>query len=171
MAQANIKQNSIEDNLVWHYTTKEHAISIAKMGLLKVTKPPGCPDKAELWFSKQQFWEPTASKMVNKDGIWAATLGGEFAMNIQVAYSGIYRFGIKYPNSNLMSWSKYKKAGNKTEFEIFLLETTGIEVGSNPKNWLVSLNNISISEVSKIECFNGKTYEFISLKNLQSLRI
>ncbi len=157
--------------LVWHYTTQEHAVSIVNDGLLKPRKDPSDITKAVLWFSKQQFWEPTASKMVSSDGLWAADFGVAFAMNIQYPKAGIIRFGIKYPNDILLSWEKYKKETDKSRLQLSILENTAAEVCAKPSDWLVTCNDIPLSIIGRIEKFNGTSYEDISADELKMIGV
>lgn len=126
----------------WHYTIALHVESIVADGLLHVTGLAIDPEeRPALWFSKNQYWEPTACKGGARTMRETARVGG-----------GLVRFGVDA--SSLVTWEEHKRSGGITPKTAAALEATGYAEGSHPRNWLVSYDPIDIGS-TRIEILNG----------------
>lgn len=147
----------METNIIWHYTTEAHAMDILRDRVIKVSQYDRRSGiKPAVWFSRQQYWEPTACKMF--DAVTNDWLGGQKGMKIQHQYAGIYRFGIRFDPRMLCSWAKYVRSSKMPYEEIRYMEECGRERGGDPSDWFASLTNVRSNYWVAVEKFNGKQY-------------
>lgn len=130
-------------NIIWHYTLPLHLEKILKDQILKVSeaeKKFGI--RPAIWFSKNQIWEPTASKMLSS-GKW-------MSMEEQSKKFGLVRIGIEF-NKNLISWGRYRYDA-KINLSLYkTMQELGIEKGAKPTDWYCSFKNIASSEWVEIQ--------------------
>ena len=146
----------MEEKMVWHYTTRQQGENIIKDGVIKVSKDDKKAGwKPAVWFSTQQFWEPTACKVINVDGSW---LSGDEGMKSQHEIVGIYRFGIIFNATNLTTWAKYQYV-SKISLQMYRsMEIAGKRGGGNPSDWFAIFHNIPRSQWKKVEAFDGNDW-------------
>jgi hypothetical protein len=142
----------------WHYTSGQCATQILKSGLILPADgyvPRG--EKAAVWFSLDQFWERTASKGI----LDPSTRVRRFAtMNEMEQFAGgCYRFGIQ--NTRLLCWSALKVKTRMRPKTVRALERVAYEVGSNPNNWLGTLEPIPVSEVIALQRLVGGAWNVV----------
>jgi len=136
--------------IIWHYTTIEKLESIMKDELLKVSEVErkfGL--KPAVWFSKNDFWEPTATKMLSD--------GRCLSIDEQYELLGMIRIAIEF-NKQLVSWGKYRYESKINPSFHKTMEESGIEKGGNPKDWFCSFNNIQIEKFLDIEQYDGRKW-------------
>ena len=132
----------MQTNLVWHYTTGEKFLRIAESGMLL---PTGIgvtpPEKPVLWFSRHQFFEPTAVKAVMERGrprrcgiAEMRELGG-----------GLVRFGyaqeLLHGDSALRAVAKISRAVWRR------LQKEARVQGGNPADWFGTLESLHIADL------------------------
>jgi hypothetical protein len=149
-----------QENLIWHYTTKVHYPKIVNDGFLRPSKGDKTMGaKPALWFSKNPFWEPTATKLAGD------SLGNIYKLTLkqQLELFGMIRFGVEFDNS-LVSWSRYKYKSNIKNKWYSYLELSGIKQGANPNDWFVSFERVTSDKWVTVQEFNGKEWKEISIE-------
>jgi hypothetical protein len=146
---------------IWHYTSMEHAKSILKDKMLRISsieKKWGW--KPALWFSRATRWEPTATKMFRFKETNELRLLTE---EEQLELIGMARFGIEF-TEQLISWNEYKNNSGIPAREHRAMAKVGKEKGAHPNNWYCSFEDIPLNKCVAIEQFDGK--EWISIMNI-----
>lgn len=128
-------------SLAWHYTTGSHLQKITAAGWLdpKATVQP----KNELpviWFSKNQYWEPTAQKMGAFDGR-LELLGMEGTC--ERGY-GLVRFG--FPEKKLIPWPKIARRARIVLTEQREMEARGVAQGATPADWMGAVKRVRVDD-------------------------
>lgn len=140
---------------MWHYTTKERLEVIIKSGELKASgaNKTQSNEKATLWFSKNPFWENTATKLINTpQGIKLMT------KQEQYEFCGLGR--IKLLNGvKLYNWKQFKEFGGAKIKVLRKLEEQGVRLGANPNDWYWTFDNVKSENWDSIEFWNGSDWE------------
>ncbi len=138
--------------IIWHYTTKEKLTAILSDGKLKVSEAEKRLKlrKPALWFSANQVWEPTATKMIG-DG-----LGNTRQLTIQEQHEmvGLARIGINY-SSGYITWAKYRHESGLNHSTLDSMEKVGIEKGGNPADWFATFKNVPEEKWVSVQVWNG----------------
>lgn len=143
---------------VFHYTVIQHCQDIFIDGEIKVATaniPKGV--KPVVWFTTNPDWEETANKPVALDD---GSLG-EF-LNRQGMWEHGFnpiRFEVDPKKVSLRSWNNYKKNSGDSQEAIKGLEKTAKQVGSDPKQWLVSYENVPMDAVIGVSSWDGEKWE------------
>lgn len=150
--------------IVWHYTVAVHFPKIVECGALLPVDPSHIDDratptlraemrhlygneKAALWFSARQDWEPTANK-------GNATSRAE---TFEVG-RGLVRFGIDETRVPF-GWAYHVRTSGIRRKGARQLERAGRACGANPSDWRVSYEPIPVGECV-VEVFNAATGEW-----------
>lgn len=148
-------------NIIWHYTSCVHLEGIIKEQKLKISEADRrFGFKPAVWFSKNQIWEPTASKMVATEGGQVVTL----SPSEQLKTIGMVRIGIEHTNE-LVSWAKYKYVGKIPLPFYESMEQAGKEIGGSPSDWYCLFRNVESSKWITVEQYDGSDWMKISLTN------
>lgn len=147
--------------IVWHYTTMVHFEKIMNDGFLRPTSVYVLPpEKPVLWFSANRYCEPTALKMVTKQGrLISLTLEG------QLESFGVVRFGIDA--SKLIPWNKLKGKARIDPDTVRGLIRAAKDKGSKPSDWYGTLKPINIDDCLTVE-FMDKNGAWKSLLTVNS---
>lgn len=134
------------DSTVWHYTIGQNFIEIAESGFLKrASMGVTHPEKPILWFSSNQYWEPTANKCQLVDGeVVKLTMDETRSLG-----GGLMRFGIS--RDRLHQWDKLWKKAKIAPLVARALEDVGVDQGALPSHWFGLLKNIHLSETTSIQ--------------------
>lgn len=133
--------------VAWHYTTGACFKQIVETGYLLpsngLVEPP---EKGVLWFSTNQYFEPTACKMDRSFRLCSMEetmeLGG-----------GLVRFGVA--RSRLHPWKTICRKA-KTPLQIReSLERVGREQGATPKEWYCTLKPVPVESCAIDVMENG----------------
>lgn len=116
--------------LAWHYTTGIHFERICATGfLMPAATAVTPPEKPIVWFSLNQYWEPTANKG------WAGD-GDTYTMTMQETFKrarGLCRFGC--PLRLLRGGEALRKEARMKSSMWKLLATEGKRKGADPGEW------------------------------------
>lgn len=139
--------------LAWHYTIGSKFSQIIESQYLDPKKTVTPPDERNiLWFSKNNFFEPTAQKaFINQDGK-NVSLGimGNYKLG-----GGLIRFG--YPVVKLTEYKKLCRQAGIQPDVLAALEKVAIEDGAKPSDWLGTLKRIKVKDCI-IDVFNGSEW-------------
>jgi hypothetical protein len=143
---------------VFHYTGWERFQGICIDGEIRVaTKhvPPGV--KPVVWFTTNPDWEETANKpVVRRDGSLSEPLNRHALW--EHGYNPI-RIEVDPKKASLSSWNNYKKNSGDSMDMLKSLEKTAKQMGSNPKQWLVSYENVPVDAIVYVCVWDGTKWE------------
>ena len=136
--------------LIWHYTSLVHLEMIEKDQCLKVSNAEReFGFNPALWFSKNDFWEPTATKMKSN--------GNCLTINQQLETIGMIRIGVEFTD-NMISWKKYKHFSKMPVQMYDSMAEIGIEKGGNPDDWFCLFSDLPSKYWKTIEEYDGKKW-------------
>lgn len=135
----------------WHYTPWSYLPSIVQAGFLWGSNAFAEREKPMLWFSANQHWEPTATKMV------ASSTGKILNLTTaeQIEQFGRIRFGISANDSRLENWKNACITAGTPPKKRRHMESWGRKVGGNPAHWFATDKNIELSELHFQVWFDG----------------
>ena len=139
--------------MAWHYTTGEKFIQIVESGLLMPSSSGvEYPEKPIVWFSSNQYWEPTACKAKAENNTTIILTMDETS----IGGRGLVRFG--YPLKDLHHWSKLKEKSRMPESIALALEEEGIRQGANPSHWYGLTKTIPLSKCLCIQVIENNVW-------------
>lgn len=128
---------------VWHYTPWASLPKIVKTGALRPSNAEARHEAPLLWFSSDQYWEPTATKILRTtDGRLL-----QLTFDQQAERFGCVRFGLPSGDIRLLNWSEACRASGASKIDKRALERTGAKRGGTHKNWSATLCAIPLSEL------------------------
>ncbi len=131
---------------IYHYTTGLKLRQIVNSGCIKPTTVKIEPDeKPVAWFSTQDHWEPTATK-VPIPGIAGQIATGQ-------AQGGLVRITVPGTCAPYIFPQLPLIAGTKPSVCIGLL-VAGLELGSEPDTWRFTPNAVPVSLFREVEFFD-----------------
>ncbi|WP_409028951.1 hypothetical protein [Gracilimonas sediminicola] len=147
--------NQNDNPLVWHYTAKQHLTNITKEELLKVSKvEKELGLKASLWFSRDQYWEPTACKVG-----FGSFKDPKESLMYQHTLLGAARIGVNEENFSFIGWDDYCKVSKDDPRVLDAMLKKGIESGAKKDNWLCLFQNIPATKWDSVQIFDGKEWK------------
>jgi hypothetical protein len=115
---------------------------MVETGALRGSNAGAADEVAMLWFSANQKWEPTATKVMSTpQGVVPLTF------KQQVEKFGAIRFGLATNDSRLMDWSASCAAAGMSNDERKVLEARGRLKGANPAHWFATAHAIPLAEL------------------------
>lgn len=140
-------------SLVHHYTTENHHLPlILSSGLLLPSNAGAEHEEPLLWFSRNQVWEKTATKMV-REGTGVRLL----TFHEQLAKWGCARFSLSGDDSRIMNWAEACKYAGITSTVKRKLEVVGKKRGGSPFDWCAVAVSIPLSDSALTkQRFDGK---------------
>ena len=134
----------MKKRMYYHYSALVTLPQIDASGYLRPSNAGGAADETPLlWFSKNQRWEPTATKLV-------MTSSGPVKLTLaeQLEQFGCIRFGLPFDDPRMMDWRKACKVASISTAERKSLETVGKQDGALPSDWFAVKEIIYLNEVS-----------------------
>jgi hypothetical protein len=142
---------------VFHYTVFQRLQSIFTDTEIKVaTKNVPAGVKPVVWFTTNPDWEETANKDVD-----FGNGSTEFLNRQSMWEKGIHpiRIEVDPTKVSLRSWSNYKKNSGDSMDTIKSLEKTAKQLGSNPKQWMVSYENVPVDAIIGVSNWDGAKWQ------------
>lgn len=132
-----------ENTLLWHYTTWQCFENIVDDGVIRPTTAWIADEERPIvWFSSNQEWEPTSTKIyVPHDGE-ARRLSKE---ELRVRGNGLVRFGVNRRTARL-DWTAMKRLSGMSRDTARELKVIGRRLGSKPEWWFGSFDPVPRSE-------------------------
>jgi hypothetical protein len=128
--------------MVWHYAPWAYLPAMVEYGALKGSNAGAQNEVAMLWFSANQQWEPTATKLISVAGGWV-----QMSFEQQAQRFGCVRFGMAADDFRLLDWaSACKVAGTQREHRR-ALERAGKKQGAKPAHWFATIADVPLSEL------------------------
>jgi hypothetical protein len=140
-----------QEMFLWHYTTGEKFVAIIEDRILKPTAcriDPG--ERPAVWFSANQWWEKTASKILQTGGKLRSLSMAETA-----AYGkGLVRFGVERQTAPI-SWREFRALSGISPATYRNMAKAGKKRGANPGEWFASFEPVPRELWVAVEVFQG----------------
>lgn len=129
--------------VVWHYAPWSYLAAIVESGALRASNAGAPGETPMLWFSANQQWEPTATKMTRDNS------GKVFRMSFhqQVELAGCIRFGLSAKDPRLLNWKAACAAAGTPRETRRALEKVGKKEGADPEQWFATLATVLLDEL------------------------
>ena len=125
---------------VWHYTIGIHAEKILYFGIIHgATKFVPIHERPVVWFSMNQTFEPTATKLKNVNGKMEIMTISEM---IELG-RGLVRFGL--PPRTLLNGDNLRRRARIDRETWMLLKKSAAQMGSASTDWFGSMEPIEAS--------------------------
>ena len=138
----------------YHYTTESRINEIIESGVinLAITSITHKKEKPCAWVSTNQFWENTATKNIID----------EFGNRIKLTFDEqLQEFGcarIQVKPVGLYTWAKLRHLARMNPSYADAMESIGIEIGGDPKEWFGSIYPIKKENWLKIEVLRNNEW-------------
>jgi hypothetical protein len=137
--------------IIWHYTYDTNFELIRKDGFIRPASE-GISDgeKPIVWFSKEQFWEPTVTKgLTLEDGtVTQLTMSGLVDHDFLLV-----RIGID-PETAPYTWSELKALSGMPSNAAWILKKSAEQRGANPSKWRGTFKPVGRDKWRAVEFFN-----------------
>jgi hypothetical protein len=152
------KETISKPDFAWHYTTGWHFVQIVKSNvLLPATAYIARRELPIIWFSLEQFWEPTAQKAMNP--LQLLGMNGTYLHG-----GGLIRFGIS--PSRLIPWPQLGRLARIPSRIMRSLERVARHQGARPELWCGTIDGpIALPDIEAIDCFDGNNWVRIKEDN------
>ena len=128
--------------MLLHYAPMLYLRLIVMDSCLKVSNAEASEEVPLLWFSANQRWEPTASKIVRTQrGLVRLTF------EEQAAKYGCIRFGLPAGDHRLLNWLEACHAGRTPRESRRGMERLGRKLGANPDDWFASVIDVPLADL------------------------
>jgi hypothetical protein len=142
--------------IVYHYSHGIRLAAILKSGVLLPTKI-GVPrhEKPAVWFTTNDFWEPTTSvRVIDRNG----RLIRRLSMRECHEMVGLIRFTVNEASAPY-TWSHHKRNGGMDRSTAKSLYDTAIEMGSSPSQYRMSYVPVPASKWLAVENWDGASWQ------------
>ena len=130
-------------NMVWHYAPWAYLPAMVESGALRGSNTGAEGEAPMLWFSANQQWEPTATKMIRNSA--GATVSMTFKQQVQMV--GCIRFGMGADDCRLLDWKAACAFAGTTRDSRRALERVGKKKGADPAHWFATAAPIPLTEL------------------------
>lgn len=129
--------------MVYHYAPWAYLPAIVQHGALRPSNARADGEVPLLWFSLNQHWEPTATK------VWENKAGTILQMTFrqQVSQVGCIRFGLDDQDPRLLDWKQACKAAGTGRNERRAMENAGKKLGAKPEDWFATLMSVQLADL------------------------
>ena len=128
---------------VFHYAPLTRLDVIVNSGYLRPSNAGASSERPLLWFSSNQKWEPTATKMlITPLGLKA------LSFEQQASRFGCIRFGLDKDDLRLMSWKQACDVGEIKRDARRAMELYGRKRGAKSEHWHAVCANVSLSDMT-----------------------
>ena len=134
--------------LIWHYTVGSSFTSIIEDGLIRPATgyiPVG--ERPIVWFSTEQFWEPTVSKGLRLEDGTIEDLGMTRLLELNFP---LFRIGVD-PEVAPYTWSDLKSLSGMSSDVARSLKSTAKARGANPSRWRGTFDPVSSDQWKTVE--------------------
>jgi hypothetical protein len=138
--------NADPSSLLWHYTVAARLRQILASGVIR-RSAAGLRkgERAGVWFSHRDTWEPTATK-------WLRGSDGQFrpATMEEMGTMGLARFGV---DSDVVrtTWAQHRRFGGLPWPDGDAIERNARHQGADPDGWRVSYRDVPRTRWRRIE--------------------
>lgn len=140
---------------LWHYTTGQAIHSILTAARIKPTGIGIAPgEKPIVWFSTEQFWEPTVVKGYREPDGKIVQLGMKGILDRGF---GLFRIGVA-PSTAPYRWAELKENSGMPQVHARRLVQLAKQWGANPSRWRGSLETVHSESWTAFEQFDGQQW-------------
>lgn len=156
MIRANDNTNPTQ--LLWHYTTGWHIPMILRDGKIKPENPTplSLNDLPVTWFSRNQIWEPTASKVMFFRKLEPTILRKATAE----ACCGLIRIGVD-PCVAPFRVKQLTKIARRSRRAVKDLARAGIRFGASPRDWRFTPCHVPSEHWKAIQMWNEPSNSWV----------
>lgn len=147
--------------IVHHYAPCNYLPNIVASGILRPSSSDNLEDGSELpllWFSANQKWEPTATKLIGSANGSIRSM----TMAEQLERFGCCRFSMPANDPRLMPWIKACRFAGRGYTRQRKMEAAGKKLSASPADWYAVAEPIPLAELA-FSIFNGRKWEPASL--------
>lgn len=139
---------------IFHYTIGLHIESILREGLRPATEHVPDGVRPVVWFSAEQFWEPTANKS------WGTGKGLARGLDMrETEQRGRGLFRIEVPESTAkLRWADYRSLSGDSSAMLRGLAQVARSQRANPSLWRVSFDPVQPEVFIVVEKLDGDTW-------------
>ena len=151
------------ETILWHYTTGQNLVSIFQDGLVRPATA-GVPrtEKPIVWFSANQYWEQTASKMARMaDGSFKCLSMQETGIHGK----GLARIGVDRASAPY-GWEELGKLSGMSRRTIQGLERAAVRNRAKPQEWFGAFDPIPKSKWVAVEYFKDGEWTPLPLRKV-----
>ena len=130
-------------NMVWHYAPWAYLPAMVESGILRGSNTGAAGEAPMLWFSANQQWEPTATKMIRNSA--GAAVSMTFKQQVQMV--GCIRFGMAADDLLLLDWKDACTFAGTPGESRRALERVGKKAGADPAHWFATAATIPLAEL------------------------
>ena len=130
-------------NMIWHYAPWAYLPAMVESGALRGSNTGAEGEAPMLWFSANQQWEPTATKMIRNSA--GATVSMTFKQQVQMV--GCIRFGMGADDCRLLDWKAACAFAGTPRDSRRALERVGKKKGADPAHWFATAATIPLAEL------------------------
>lgn len=129
--------------MLFHYAPCSRLTDIVNSGHLRPSNVGAPSEKPLLWFSTNQQWEPTATKVLN-------TPNGLKALSFQeqACQFGCIRFGNDEANMRLMPWKQACDSGGIRRDARRAMVLYGHKRGAKPDQWFAVRTTVPLADLT-----------------------
>lgn len=137
--------------MLWHYTSDQDFVLIRNDGFIRPADARlTLGEKPVVWFSKEQFWEPTVTKgLVLGDG----TVKDLDMLGMREHGHRLIRIGVD-PETAPYTWSELKSLSRMPPEIATALASSARRMGANPSRWRGTFDAVYADKWKAIEYFN-----------------
>ncbi len=127
---------------VFHYTAWSTLGKIVASAVLRPVAVGAPGERPLVWFSANQRWEPTATKLCSEPGGLRQMSFKEMAERF-----GAVRFALPREDPRLMEWVRACRFAGMPDSERKRLEHRGRMLGANPSHWFAIAEEVPIDSL------------------------
>jgi hypothetical protein len=128
---------------LWHYAPWAYLPKMVSGGVLQPSNAGAPTELPLLWFSRNQRWEPTATKLVGDSH--GNLLKISFLQQAQMF--GCIRFGIAAGDDRLVGWEEACSTRGVSNRHKVSLEAAGRALVATPQDWFASRTAIPLPQL------------------------
>ncbi|MGO4304502.1 hypothetical protein [Cupriavidus sp. RAF12] len=153
-----------ESRYVWHYTVGTPLAAIAQSGRLVPAAAHVWPTRGGeqeiLWFSRNQQWDPSASK----DDCLSEARHTLSRSGLHARF-GLYRFGLSANDIRLLPWPTITRVADIDVPEAMTMVASGLRCGAAPTDWLGTMSGIPLADL-RFEAWTGTEWRTADLNDV-----
>ena len=138
--------------ILWYYTTRNKLGEILAEGSIRpATTGVPSKEKAAVWFSANQEWDPAANLP------WQDPGGSQSRLSKDQTYvlgGGLARIGVA-PQTAVHDWKAFKRLSGISAKAAKEVYNTAVQAGSRPGQWFASFESVLKSQWLRVEILDG----------------
>lgn len=127
----------------WHYAPWAYLPKMVKDGFLEPRNAGAPTELPLLWFSRNQRWEPTATKLIRDPHGQLVKI----TFLQQAELFGCTRFGIAATDERLVGWEETCSTRGLSSRHKASLEAAGRALGAKPQDWFATTAAVPLREL------------------------